>query len=126
MTTYVDLGSRGPVTGIADQSGLNNGNWSVVFDPATISCNLAQFEVYKMVVTGAPNTTFKVYRENKLWDVGVYGTLNSWDPQQPLLMQQGQTLMFAYSDATTDNNPPIVTIWMRYDSDLQANKGSVI
>lgn len=122
MTTYVDLGARGPVTGKPDQSGLNPGNWSVTFDPGVLAQSVAQFEVYKIVVSGAANTTFKVYRESKLWDVGVYGTLNSWDPQQPLLMHDGETLLFAYSDAVADNTPPVVTIWLRYDSDLPANK----
>lgn len=122
-TGDIDLGPRGPVTGVADQTGLNPGNWSIVFDPTVISCNVPQFEVYKMVVKGAPGTTFIVYRENKQWDVGVYGTLNSWDPQQPLLMNPGQSLVFAYSDAATDGNPPVATIWLRYDSTLSMNKG---
>jgi len=123
-TGYVDLGSRGPITGTADTTGFNSGNWTVVFDPSVLSCTLAQFEVYKIVVSGAANTTFDVYRENKLWDVGIYGTLNSWDPQQPLLMLFGQTLAFAYSNPATDGNPPIVTIWMRYDSTLAQNKAT--
>lgn len=126
MTTYVDLGSRGPVKGAADTSGLNPGNWSITFDPATLAVSLPQFEVYKMVVSGAANTTFKVYRESKQWDVGVYGTLNSWDPQQPLLMHDGETLLFAYSDPVTDGTPPSATIWLRYDQDIQANKEAVL
>lgn len=92
------------------------------FTPDILSFTLAQAEVYKIVVKGAPATTFDVYRENKLWDVGVYGTLNSWDPQQPLIMIPGQTLSFAYSDPVTDNNPPVITVWLRYDATLDKNK----
>ncbi len=115
---YVDLGPRGPVTGKADTTGFNRGNWTISFPPEVLTCNVPQFEVYKMIVSGAPNTTFDVYRENKLWDTAVYGTKNSWDPQQPLILIPGQSLYFLYSDPTTDNSPPVATIWLRYNADL--------
>lgn len=115
-TGYKDLGSRGPVTGAADQTGLNPGNWTVAFTTDIISCTVPQFEVYKIVVKGAANTTFNVYVENKLWDTAVYGALNSWDPQQPLTMRPGQSLYFMYSDPVSDDTPPVATIWMRYDA----------
>ena len=71
-----------------------------------------------MIVSGAQNTTFDVYRENKQWDTAIYGTKNSWDPQQPLILVPGMTLYFLYSDPTTDNTPPVATIWLRYNADL--------
>lgn len=122
MTTYITLGNRGPVTGVPDQSGLNAGNWSIQFTPDILQCNIPQFEVYKMVVHGAPGTTFRVFVDIKEWDVGISGFLNSWDPQQPLIMNPGQTLLFAYSDPTTDNTPPNATIWLRYDQDIGVNR----
>jgi hypothetical protein len=121
---YVDLGPRGPITGVADTTTLNPGNWSVVFDESVIASNLPLIECYKMIVKGAQGTTFTVYRNNKTWDVGVYGTLNSWDPEQPLIINQGDTIVFAYSDPATDGNPPVVTIWLRYDSTLPQNKAA--
>lgn len=114
--TLITLGTRGPLTGIPDQTGLNSGNWTVQFTPAIIDVNIAQFEVYKMIVSGAVNTTFNVFVDGKLWDVGIYGTLNSWDPMQPLQMHPGQELDFAYSDPSSDGTPPVVTIWLRYDT----------
>jgi|ERR1700678_548668 hypothetical protein len=114
--TNVTLGSRGPVTGAADTSTHNPGNWTIAFTPDIINVNVSQFEVYKMVVSGANDTTFNVYVDNYLWDVGVYGTLNSWDPTQPLILRPGQTLYFCYSDPTTDDTPPVCTIWLRYDT----------
>lgn len=113
--SYITLGARGPVTGKADTTGLNVGNWTVAFTPDILNVNTSQFEIYKMIVKGAPNTTFNVYVEAKQWDTAVYGTLNSWDPQQPLIMRPGETLYFMYSDPTSDNNPPVVTVWVRYD-----------
>jgi hypothetical protein len=104
------------MTGVADLTGLNPGNWTVSFDPATIGVNLPQFEVYKIVVMGAPNTTFDVYIDSQQWDTGVYGALNSWDPEQPLILRPGQYLNFLYSDPVTDGFPPVITIWLRYDT----------
>jgi hypothetical protein len=113
--SYTLLGTRGPVTGKADASGHNPGNWTVAFPPEIMVASVSQIEIYKMIVSGAANTTFNVFVDNRLWDVGIYGTLNSWDPVQPLIMRPGETLYFCYSDATTDNTPPVVTIWLRYD-----------
>lgn len=115
---YVDLGPRGPLTGKKDQSGMNPNKWTIAFTPDILSCNVPQFEVYKMIVSGANNTTFDVYRENKQWDTAIYGTRNSWDPVQPLVMIPGMTLYFLYSDLVTDNTPPVATIWLRYDAAL--------
>lgn len=116
--TNVTLGSRGPVTGAVDTTTFNPGNWTVAFTPDIINVNVPQFEVYKMVVAGASDTTFNVYVDNYLWDVGIYGTLNSWDPTQPLIMRPGQSLYFCYSDPVTDETPPVCTIWVRYNTDI--------
>jgi len=115
---YVDLGPRGPVTGTKDQSGLNPGNWTIAFTPDVLSCNVPQFEVYKMVVQGASNTTFNVFREMKQWDLAIFGERNSWDPVQPLILIPGQSLYFCYSDPITDLTPPNATIWLRYNASL--------
>jgi hypothetical protein len=115
---YNTLGARGPVQGAKDNSGHNSGNWTIAFTPDILTVNVPQFEVYKMVVTGADNTTFNVFVDAWLWDLGVYGTMNAWDPNEPLIMRPGQTLYFCYSDAVTDNHPPSATIWLRYDASL--------
>lgn len=116
--SYVGLGSRGPLKGAVDTSGNNPGNWTIAFDPAQLNVNVPQFEVYKMIVFGAANTTFNVFVDNKQWDTGVYGTQNSWDPVQPLILVPGNTLYFCYSDPVSDNSPPNATIWLRYDASL--------
>lgn len=118
--SVITLGSRGPVTGAPDNTALNPGNWTIAFTPNILQVNVMQFEVYKMVVKGAVNTTFNVYIDQRQWDVGIYGTLNSWDPTQPLIMRPGETLYFCYSDPITDDTPPIATVWIRYDPDIQA------
>jgi hypothetical protein len=115
--SYIELGARGPVTGVTDMTGRNPGNWTIALDPAilSVSTEIRYFEVYKMIVHGAPGSTFDVYVENHLWDTAVFGFQNSWDPIQPLKMQNGQTLYFQYSDPTSDGLAPNVTVWLRYD-----------
>jgi hypothetical protein len=116
--TLVTLGARGPITGEPDTTTLNPGNWTIAFTPDILNVNIANFEVYKMVVAGAQSTTFNVFVDLKQWDVGIYGTLNSWDPQQPLIMRPGETLYFMYSNPYADSPAPVATIWLRYDTNF--------
>lgn len=119
--SYKGLGTRGPITGAADTTGNNPGNWTVAFTTDVLACNVPQYEIYKMVVQGAPGTTFTVFVENKLWSVSVYGEMNEWDPNEPLILNSGQSLYFYYSDPVSDNIPPVVTLWLRYDAGLWGN-----
>lgn len=40
MSTFVSLGTRGPMTGVADTTNNNIGNWTVTFAPNDINGNL--------------------------------------------------------------------------------------
>jgi hypothetical protein len=115
---YQTLGSRA-ASGAADTTGQNTGNWTIQFTPKILAITVTEFEVYKMVVTGsAPSATFNVYVDNQQWDTAVYGTNNSWDPQQPLIVRYGQTINFYYSSASSDGNQPKATIWLRHEVSL--------
>jgi hypothetical protein len=115
---YQTLGSRS-AKGAADTTGRNTGNWTVTFDPNLLNVTVTEYEVYKIVVTGAANTaTFNVYLDVQQWDTAVYATNNSWDPTQPMLVRYGQTLYFFYSTAATDGNQPLVTVWLRHELSL--------
>ena len=116
--TYVGLGAR-QATGVADQTGQNPGNWTVTFDPQTINVGINNFELYKLVVKGAANTaTFDVFVNTNQWDTAVYAVHNSWDPQQPLLLNSGDVVYFFYSTPSSDGNTPKITAWFRYDPAL--------
>jgi hypothetical protein len=121
MSTYVDLGPRGAVTGQPDNTGNNPGNWTVTFDPATLNFTLPFVEIYHIVISGAAGSSFTLWIDVHQWDGNQQGFINSWDPAQPITIRPGQYVYFYWSDPVTDNNPPTVTIWMRYDQDIQAN-----
>lgn len=119
LGNVIELGARGPVVGAADMTSYNPGNWTIAFDPAAlaVSTQIRYFEVYKMIVHGAAGTVFDVRVDRNLWDTAVFGFQNSWDPTQPLRMQQGQSLYFLYSDPVSDGTPPTATVWLRYNTD---------
>jgi hypothetical protein len=120
---YQTLGSRS-AKGAADTTGRNAGNWTVAFTPDMLNVTVTEYEVYKIVVTGAANTaTFNVYLDVQQWDTAVYATNNSWDPVQPMLVRYGQTLYFFYSTAATDGNQPLVTVWLRHELSLSSVYG---
>lgn len=117
--TYIGLGAR-KALGAADRTGNNAGNWTVIYDPQTINVNVAHFELYKIVVTGAASSaTFNVYVNTNQWDTAIYATNNSWDPQQVLLLTPGDTVYFYYSSASSDGNQPTIYAWFRYDPAIQ-------
>ena len=120
MSTYVPLGSR-VLTGKADQTGNNKGNWTVVFDPPSLNVNVPYFEVCHIVIMGAAGSSFSVAIDLNQWDTNQNGFLNSWDPAVPMPLRPGQYLYFYWSDPSTDGTPPTVTIWLRYDQDIKAN-----
>lgn len=121
MSTYVELGARTKV-GEADKTGNNKGNWTVVFDQAALNTNMPFFEVYKVVIRGADNSTMNWYVEQNIWETTVAADLNAWDPAQPLSVRAGQTIYMYWSDPVTDNTPPTATIWLRYDQEIEANQ----
>lgn len=111
--------------GALDTTGNNPGNWTVAFTPDIIACTVTpQFEVYKIVVRGASGVSqFDVYVDLKAWDSAVYGAHNAWDPDQPMLLNPGQSLYFYFTTPVTDGAQPQVSIWLRYDTDIATPGG---
>ena len=119
--SYIELGTRRK-TGTPDMTGNNTGNWTVSFLPEDIHSRVPYFEVYKVVISGAPGSTMNWYVDTKIWETTVAADVNAWDPAQALLMIPGRNLYFYWSNPSTDGNPPTVTIWMRYDPGIEANQ----
>jgi hypothetical protein len=123
--SYGYLGRRGPLTGTADNTGLNTGNWTIAFTPPLLNFTLPQVLVYKIQVSGAPGSSFNIYVDSDQWDVNLYGGQNSWSDSggDELIVRSGQSLYLMYNDPATDGSPPMATCFLRYDSSLASLAG---
>jgi hypothetical protein len=116
--SYVGLGSR-VVTATADTTGLNAGNYTCSFTPAVINVNVPYAEIYHMVVTGAiatPQAT--IYLNNKFYGFCYPNVGSEWNPAQPILLNPSDELDFCWNQVAGTANPPVVTVYLRYDPEL--------
>jgi hypothetical protein len=118
MPSYLPLGSRS-ITGTADQTGNNAGNWTIVFNAAEFP-DVPYFEIYKIIVTGAPNSTFDVFIGANQWEANQRGDNNVWNGAQQITSKQ--EVYFYWSDPVSDGNPPMVLMWLRYDTSIPQNQ----
>lgn len=118
-TSYTYLGQRGPVTAGLDTTGVNPGNWTVVFTPAVLQFRVPECFVYKMNVKGPLGSSFNVAIETQIHDVNIFGNQNSWyDDADQLVLRPGENLYLQYNAPFTyvgDPNTPIAWIFLRYD-----------
>lgn len=116
-SSYGYLGSRGPITGTPDATGLNTGNWTVAVTPAILNFTVPEAFIYKMNMEGALGSSFNVMVENKQHDVNVFGSQNSWfdNADDSLVLRPTENLYLLYSDPITDGTPPVVWVFLRYD-----------
>ena len=117
------VGSR-TVTALLDPTGNNTGNYTAVFDPAAVSVNWTQFEVYKIVVVipilvGLVGWT--VYNGLHIWDAFQSSGFASYEGT-PMVVDSGETVFFYFDESIqnspTNNPPPIVTMWLQVDLDI--------
>jgi hypothetical protein len=105
------LGNRPGVGSLTADNEFNPDNWSVVFTPQDINVNLPEYEVYHMMINGPAGSSFTVWVDNYQWDNVQVGSINSWDPTQPLLANSGNTLYFRWN--TGAGTAPTVTLFLR-------------
>lgn len=106
--------------GYADKEGtiamagqLNAGNWTVGFTSADIGISLPRFECYRIVIKGGPpGSTFDIYIGNRLYDSVAPGDTNSWDPNNPMKLQAGDSVYF-YWNSSAANFPPFVAMYFQ-------------
>lgn len=97
---------------IGAAASLNPGKWIVTFDPRTLGISIPEFECYHIAVTnGPPGSKFTIYIGSSLWDSVAPGDTNSWDPAQPMPLEQGQSVYFYWNTGNTGT--PMVTMWLR-------------
>ena len=112
---YTGLGWRRAVGTSPD-----NVNWTVTFDPRAlgVSTGIPYFEVYHTSVSSVPGAVFSRFIEIAQWDAGIYGATNSDDPNQPMLVQPGQSIYLNFVYPAANTIAPVVTLWLRYDKAL--------
>lgn len=115
------LGYAGPVTATIPATGnVNAGNWTVNFTPDIIGISLAEFECYRIVISGGPpGSKFNVFIGTGPWDTVFPGWDTSWDPNQAMPLLQSQTVSLQWNTGNvTTNGAPQATLWFREVSPL--------
>ena len=114
------------VNSAPDQTGRNGGNLTTHFASQQMP-NVNVFEIYHATVTGGPPlATATILIASRTWSVvqlGITGQ-NEWDPQQPALMAKDQEIYFQWAIPVASTQPPVVTLWPRYDASLPENAGA--
>jgi len=117
-------------SGVQDTTGINpylpGTGWDVLFTPDVIGSQLTEIEVYHIGLDGPVGSTATVLIDGFLWDVVNQGWSNGWDPSQPMLLGQTNTVAFCWNVPRTappynrtTNIRPIVTMWLRHEIEAQ-------
>lgn len=95
------LGDQLKTAIVAPSTHPNAGNWICEFTAADIGISEPVFRCYHIVVDGGPlGSTFTVYRNNKKYDTVFPGWSTSWDPNNPMKLNNGDTISFWWNTGT--------------------------
>lgn len=124
MTTYVDFGPQGTITGGPDNTGYNSGNWTLVIDQSVFgNQGIPAMEIYEMSITCAPGAVLTMYKNGKnprTFRVG-FNHLTAKDGAGEY-MKPGDSLWLCFSDPIEDGIVPTCTFQIRADADHPLNK----
>ena len=134
MTTYLPCaGSPIALAASADKTGANTGNLTNAFTVSVLGIMPPVWEWYRATIAPkTPGSTFTPAPCTIAVDIArpvsftypVGGT--EWDPSQPIQLRQGNELYFFWGLASTSTPVPVVTLFLRYDADLPANRSYVM
>lgn len=131
MATYLPLGPRS-ATAAADTTGLNTGNLTCAFPESVLGIKVAYAECYHIAITGVPAGAVADIRLNtQRWGFTAPGLAGSAaagagtevEYAAGMLLQPGDEVDFLWSVAIGTTPLPVVTMWLRYDVDIPANRG---
>lgn len=130
MATYLPLGSR-TVTAAADTTGFNAGNLTSQFTQGAFNVDVPYFECYHIAITGVPAGAVADIRINgQRWGFTAPGLAGSAaagagtevEYAAGMLLRPGDEVDFFWSAAAAATPEPAITLWLRYDLDIPANK----
>jgi hypothetical protein len=126
MPRYRDLGTTGELKATPDQTGRNQGNWTIVADPQVLNCKVGLAEVSQITIDGPIGAALALWRNQQCFNRVVQGWANNYDPQNPLFIRPGDSLFFFWNAKAGVWLPaPTCSIWLRYDLDLPENQPNV-
>lgn len=91
------------------------GGWTVTFAPSDLGIRVAS-EVYHIAVKGPTGSKFEVWIDTTFYDNVKRGDINSWDPNQPMPVDPGDTIFYYYNSAA--NPAPKITLYFREPSPI--------
>lgn len=114
--SYIGLGKK-KTTAVKDPTGLNDGNFTNVFDLRVLTAKVPFYEIYKVTVANGFTTTALTWYQNQdVWSSVTLSGGAEWDPVQPLQMTPDDETYFCWAKAFAGNiTPPMVTCWLRFD-----------
>lgn len=119
--SYVGLGSRFNIAA-KDATGMNAGNYTNAFTSGVLGINVANYELYHIVVSNVPaGAQATLYIGARQWGFTNPNGGSEWDPAQPMLLNPSEEVYFFWNLASTGAVKPQVTCWFRYDPALPGN-----
>jgi hypothetical protein len=96
------LGQANVTAGLGGPRSQNPGRWTATFTPQVIGVSVTQFECYRIIVNGGPpGGTFRIWIGGaRLYSTVFPGNDTEWDPNNPMLLTQGDTVEFRWDMAS--------------------------
>lgn len=99
---------------IAPSGHTNAGKWICEFHPADIPISEPKFQCYRIVIVGGPlGSTFTVYQNNSTYDSVFPGWTTSWDPNNPMKLENGDTVKFWWDTGSGT----AATVWLYFEKE---------
>lgn len=124
MPGYLPIGPRAQ-TATADTTEQNPGKYTNHWQAPDLDVDIPFFEVHHIVIENAnvlDSVTFKIGSNSYTVAVAGFGGVMEWDPVNPMLLRPGDEVYAFWTTASSVTPAPKVTLWLRFDSELDANQ----
>jgi hypothetical protein len=100
--------SPAPFISTDNRNPYGNGFWAVEFSPAIFNFGSNNFMINHIYLEGPTGSQFRVFVNQRPYSTSSRGDNNEWDPNNPLFMIGGQSLIFYWNSAGTPQ--PLVVV----------------